>query len=453
MEIKELYSIFRKCGKVATDSRKICGGELFFALKGENFDGNEYAVRALDAGAAYVVVNAGASICADAGKFMDLEGNSRVIVVDDTLTILQELARWHREHVLGDDKRLTIIGITGTNGKTTTKELIKAVLLEKYDVIATEGNLNNDIGVPLSVLKLTSSTEIAVIEMVASHTDDIKHLVRVCDPDYGIVTNVGKGHLLGFGNFDGVRRAKGQLYDYINDFGKAVFINVDDPVLVDMAEERKGISLIPYGLKHDSCTVLETTEDNPFLNMRLHDGAILNTKLVGTYNAANVLAALCIGRYFEVPEDVAMKAVSGYVPSNSRSQMVRTEHNNIIVDAYNANPASMAASLANFAHIYAQRKAAFLGNMLELGVDSVSEHIAILELAMKSGIDIICLVGEEFKKALDRTGIVPAEHSGIRWYQTSQELADSLKKNPLIGYTILVKGSRGTRMENTIPAL
>ena len=453
MEIKELYSIFCQCGCVATDSRKISGGELFIALKGENFDGNEYAEKALNSGAAYVVVTSGSVVCDKSSAYFDSDGHSRIIPVSDTLQTLQELARYHREHVLPDGKHLDIIGITGTNGKTTTKELIKTVLSAKYNVVATEGNLNNDIGVPLSLLKIPPSTELAVIEMGASHPDDIFKLVRVSEPDFGIITNVGKAHLQGFGSFEGVKKAKGCLYDYVNAFGTSVFVNADDPVLVSMTEERNCKSVISYGLHHDGCVIMDTTPEEPFLRIMMPGGVVVNTKLVGAYNSANVLAALCIGKHFGVPEDLAISAIESYTPSNSRSQMVKTEHNVLVVDAYNANPSSMSAALNNFSGMKAAHKAALLGDMRELGPTSVSEHIAIVELAMKSGMDVICFVGEEFGKALTQIGIVPAENSGIRWYGTSEELADALAKKPLHGYAILVKGSRGIMMEKAIPAL
>lgn len=453
MEIKELYSIFCQCGCVATDSRKISGGELFIALKGENFDGNEYAENALNSGATYVVVTTGSVVCDKSSAYLDSDGHSRIIPVSDTLQTLQELARYHREHVLPDEKHIDIIGITGTNGKTTTKELIKTVLSVKYNVVATEGNLNNDIGVPLSLLKITPSTELAVIEMGASHPDDIFKLVRVSEPDFGIITNVGKAHLQGFGSFEGVKKAKGCLYDYVNAFGTSVFVNADDPVLVSMTEERNCKSVISYGLHHDGCVIMDTTPEEPFLRIMMPGGVVVNTKLVGAYNSANVLAALCVGKHFGVPEDLAISAIESYTPSNSRSQMVKTEHNVLVVDAYNANPSSMAAALNNFSGMKAAHKAALLGDMRELGPTSVSEHIAIVELAMKSGMDVICFVGEEFGKALTQIGIVPAENSGIRWYETSEELADALAKKPLHGYAILVKGSRGIMMEKAIPAL
>ena len=444
MEINELYDIFRKCGKVTTDSRKVAGGELFFALKGENFDGNLYAAKALEAGAAYAVVDADSQAVSFSGDYIDASGCSRIIPVPSTLAALQALARHHRENVRSP--RLPVIGITGTNGKTTTKELIRTVLAAKFNVKATEGNLNNDIGVPLTLLSIGSETEIAVVEMGASHPDDIEKLVKVSEPDYGIITNVGKAHLLGFGSFDGVKKAKGALYDYVAAHDGEVFVNADDADLVSMAESRSGIVLIPYGIENDETEILPVTPDEPFLRLGFPDGRILKTALVGSYNAANVLAALCIGRHFGVDEDAAFAAISSYTPSNSRSQMVRTANNTLIVDAYNANPSSMRAALDNFSRIEAPDKTALLGDMRELGENSVNEHIDILRLALSLGLSDLCLVGDEFSKAMKSVDCPPT----VRWYPDSSMLAAALHNAPLTGHVILIKGSRGIMMEKVL---
>ena len=444
MEIKELYDIFRKCGKVTTDSRKVAGGELFFALRGENFDGNLYAAKALEAGAAYAVVDADSQAVSFSGDYIDASGCSRIIPVPSTLAALQALARHHRENVRSP--RLPVIGITGTNGKTTTKELIRTVLAAKFNVKATEGNLNNDIGVPLTLLSIGSETEIAVVEMGASHPDDIEKLVKVSEPDYGIITNVGKAHLLGFGSFDGVKKAKGALYDYVAAHDGEVFVNADDADLVSMAESRSGMVLIPYGIENDEVEILPVTPEEPFLRLGFADGRILKTVLVGSYNAANVLAALCIGRHFGVDEDAAFAAISSYTPSNSRSQMVRTANNTLIVDAYNANPSSMRAALDNFSRIEAPDKTALLGDMRELGENSVNEHIEILRLALSLGLSNLCLVGDEFSKAMKSVDCPPT----VRWYPDSSMLAAALHNAPLTGHVILIKGSRGIMMEKVL---
>lgn len=448
MSIPELYNIYRSCNGVATDSRAIKGGELFFALKGENFDGNEYAFKALEAGAAYAVVNA------DAPAVQESE-DARLIKVDDTLKALQELARWHRSMTFVDGKPLTVIALTGTNGKTTTKELIREVLLTKYKVTATEGNLNNNIGVPLTLLKINSETQLAVVEMGASHPGDIKELVDIALPNYGLVTNVGKAHLLGFGSFEGVKNTKGELYDYLRRTADKVFLNVDNPHLCSMASERnlqhdpeRPYSLIiPYGKEFQKAAILPSDPENPFLRIEL-EGRIIRTNLVGSYNADNVMAALCVGTQFGVSFDEAVSAIEAYVPSNNRSQMIRTGRNTLIVDAYNANPTSMAAALDNFAAVQAEYKVAMLGDMLELGDDSEAEHEAVLQKALNCGLQKICLVGGEFCRALGKVDSDTIEH-----FMTSLDLAEWAEKEQLSGAVVLIKGSRGTKMEKVIEKL
>ena len=331
--MEELYAKYCACGgRVTTDSRAIRGGEIFFALRGENFDGNDYALKALEAGAAWAVVNE------DCPSFAGLTGESRLIRVPDPLTTLRELAIWHRTHVR--EGKLPVIGLTGTNGKTTTKNLIAAVLAKKYRVTATQGNLNNDIGVPLSLLSITPETEIAVIEMGANHPDDIAKLVQVSRPDYGLITNVGRAHLLGFGSFEGVKAAKGELYRWLGAHrGSLIFLNEDDPDLREMAS-RQPCHVFGYGIRYQDAEILPATPLEPFLRIRLGED-LIRTHLVGAYNATNVLAALAVGEYFGVSRADALAAIEGFVPDNNRSQMVRTAANTLIVDAYNANPSSM----------------------------------------------------------------------------------------------------------------
>lgn len=464
MTIPDIYRIFKECGAVTTDSRTLKGGELFFALKGENFDGNEYALKALEEGAAYAVVNS-SSPAASAD-------DSRLIRVEDTLKTLQELARWHRSMTFVDGRPLTVIALTGTNGKTTTKELIREVLSVRYKVTATEGNLNNSIGVPLTLLKIDSSTQIAVVEMGASHPGDIKELVDIALPNYGLITNVGKAHLLGFGSFDGVKATKGELYDYLRRTSDKVFLNADNPHLCQMASERnlhddpeRPYSLvIPYGLEYQGAKVLASSAGHPYLRISLNDGTTVNTNLVGAYNADNVMAAIAVGCHFGVGLEDAVKAVEAYVPSNNRSQMTRTEKNTLIVDAYNANPTSMDAALTNFSMVEADHKVAMLGDMLELGEESLNEHVAVLQKALCGGYDYVCLVGLEFAKALDMIRNGGAEDDSLstmarsaydraKGFDTSQELAEWLAEHPISGATVLIKGSRGTRMEKVITIL
>lgn len=440
MSIEQIYDRYVGCGMcVTTDSRTIKGGEMFFALRGENFDGNAYALKALQDGAACAVVDA----CSEAAQ----SGDPRIIAVEDTFEALKALARHHRRHCLGD-KHLTVIGLTGTNGKTTTKELIREVLSRKYRVCATQGNLNNDIGVPLSLLKIRPDTELAVIEMGANHPDDIAHLVEVCEPDCGLITNVGKAHLLGFGSFEGVKAAKGQLYDWISARGGDVFVNVDSADLSAMASARSGLHVIPYGVDHDGATLIPPTPEHPFLSLSTA-GREIHTHLVGSYNATNVLAALCVASHFGVPEDDAIAAIEEYVPANNRSQMQRTERNVLILDAYNANPSSMGVALDSFASIVAPRKLALLGDMRELGESSVDEHAAVLERIETSDFNAY-LVGEEFRKALARKG---ACAHVLGHFPTSEALAQYLENERIADACVLVKGSRGTMMEKVIPAL
>jgi len=455
MKIMQIYDKFRECGSVTTDSRTLKGGEMFFALKGENFDGNEYALKALEAGAAYAVVNASSEVgTAAAEGRLPSDVSERLVIVEDTLKTLQELARWHRSMTFVDGKPLTVIALTGTNGKTTTKELIREVLSVKYNVTATEGNLNNSIGVPLTLLKIDSQTRIAVVEMGASHPGDIKELVDIALPNYGLITNVGKAHLLGFGSFEGVMATKGELYDYLRRTSDMVFLNVDNPYLCRMAAERNLQSdperpyslVLPYGVEYQGCSVLPADADNPYLRISHPDYGVISTNLVGSYNADNVMAAIAVGGRFGVSLEDAAKAIEAYVPSNNRSQMTKTGRNVLIVDAYNANPSSMDVALKNLSSVVAERKAVMLGDMLELGADSQSLHREVVEKLLVMDLSLICLVGKEFAAA--SAGI-----DGIRCFETSDALAQWLKENPLDGATALIKGSRGTKMEKVIPML
>ena len=427
MEIKDLYSIFTASKGVCTDTRALKKGQLFFALKGDNFDGNAFALKALEAGASYAVVND--TLEAD---------DPRLIKVPDTLEALKALAAHHRRQL-----RIPVIGLTGTNGKTTTKELIKTALGAAYRVSATEGNLNNEIGVPLTVLKIGPRAQIAIVEMGASHPDDLKPLLAVAQPNLGLITNVGKAHLLGFGSFEGVKHAKGLLYDYLKEHDGVVFANADDPVLQEMLSQR-GLEAIGYsreGVK---------VKANPFVQLDFED-AILKTQLVGAYNAANILAALKLAWYFDVPREDALQAIASYVPSNNRSQLLKTQKNTVIVDAYNANPSSMAVALDNLA-LVPGRKVALLGDMRELGADAAAEHKKIVDRLLENchserseeSVDAF-LVGEEFIRA--------AAGTPYKTFAKSEDLAKYLAENPLEGYTVLVKGSRGIQMEKVIASL
>ena len=431
MDIAQLYDLFLASKGVNTDTRTLQPGQIFFALKGENFDGNAYAQKALESGAAYAVVLD--SVPGD---------DPRLLRFPDTLRALKELAACHRRHL-----DIPVIGLTGTNGKTTTKELIREVLAVHFNVKATQGNLNNDIGVPMTVLSIGKEAEIAVVEMGANHPDDISALTWVSQPSYGLITNVGKAHLLGFGSFEGVKKAKGQLYDWLSEHDGQAFVNVDDADLFEMAVARP-LSIIPYGVEGEDAVLLPTSSDNPFLRMEI-GGKILETKLVGSYNAANVMAALAVGRQFGISLDEGMAAIASYTPSNNRSQMTRTARNVVIEDAYNANPSSMAAALDNFASLQDSCKVALLGDMRELGEDSVQEHVKILEKLDDCGLTHACLVGEEFGKALEKSGNRPY----VKWFANSDDLVGALSERPLSGATVLVKGSHSMHMEKVMPTL
>jgi len=433
--MEELYRKYLACGgRVTTDSRAVRGGEVFFALRGENFDGNDYAVKALESGAAWAVVNDDAALPADA----------RFIRVPDPLQTLRDLAIWHRTHVR--DGKLPVLGLTGTNGKTTTKNLIAAVLAKKYRVTATQGNLNNDIGVPLSLLSITPDTEIAVIEMGANHPDDIAKLVKVSQPDYGLITNVGRAHLLGFGSFEGVKAAKGELYKWLGSHrGSVIFLNEDDADLREMAAQQP-CHTFGYGIAAQGAEILPATPEEPFLRIRMGE-EIIPTQLVGAYNATNVLAALAVGEYFGVPRADAVAAIAAFAPDNNRSQMVRTQANTLIVDAYNANPSSMRAALDNFRHVQAPRKLALLGDMRELGEESLAEHQKVVRQLRGDGL-AACLVGEEFRRALE--SLEPGDEP---WFADSAALAAHLAEHPVRDAVVLVKGSRGIQMEKVLPVL
>lgn len=435
IEIEELHKLYKKCSGVTTDSRRIEDGAMFFALKGENFDGNDFAMKALEAGARYAIVDRptldGANI----------KGRRYCIVVENVLDTLQKLAAFHRN--LFD---IPVVGITGTNGKTTTKELVNTVLSAKYNTVATEGNLNNHIGVPLTLLRIGDRTEIAIIEMGASAPGEIATLVNIARPTCGIVTNVGRAHLLGFGSLDGVKKTKGELYDYLRQNGGIAFFNGDNSILCEMVSSRNGLIARKYGARTEGAEILPADDNDPFLRLQMPGGGpLITTRLVGSYNADNVMAALCIARNFEVPEKAAIRAIEAYQPTNDRSQMVRTGKNVLIVDTYNANPTSMNAALDNFASTGFGNKTMILGDMLELGDVSLTEHVDILDKARRCTESII-LVGDEFTKAARGVASVSCFHD-------VDELTAYLAENPLSGRTILIKGSHGIHLERLVKSL
>ena len=426
MEIEELYRIFLAHPTVTTDSRDCLEGSIFFALKGESFDGNQYALSALDKGCSYAVI--------DDQQVAD-RADSRLILVSDVLTTLQQLARHHRRS-LGT----RVIGITGTNGKTTTKELITAVLARKYSVLSTQGNFNNHIGVPKTLLRLTSQHDIAVVEMGANHPGEIRTLVGIAEPDYGIITNVGKAHIEGFGSFEGVIRTKAELYDYLRTKPSAsIFINYDNLHLRPIAT---GLTHIAYGTQPDAALTLtgSVTACDPYLRFtwqgRGEASQAVSTHLIGSYNIDNMLAAACIGQYFGVSAQQITEALAGYIPGNNRSQLSDTADNHLIIDAYNANPTSMMAALTNYRDMAVAPKMAILGDMRELGSISQEEHQRVVDFLVENQLSDVWLVGEEFSKT----------QSTFRKFRDVEEVRQALAVSKPHGYYILIKGSNGTRL-------
>ncbi|MCQ2093477.1 MAG: UDP-N-acetylmuramoyl-tripeptide--D-alanyl-D-alanine ligase [Bacteroidaceae bacterium] len=420
--IEQLYEVFLQHPVITTDSRDCPKGSVFFALKGENFNGNKFAMQALERGCAYAVVD----------EPIDSGTDERILTVDNVLIALQQLARHHRR-VIG----LPVIGITGTNGKTTTKELIAAVLRKKYNILYTQGNFNNQIGVPKTVLGLRREHELAVIEMGASHPGDIEELVNISEPNFAIITNVGRAHLQGFGSFEGVIRTKGELYDFIRQHGGKVFINTDNPNLMGISQ---GLQLVPYS------STDRLVSCDPFLRFRWKDTEV-QTNLIGAYNVDNLVAAATIGQYFGVSDKDICDALGEYVPSMGRSQFRKTERNRLVIDAYNANPTSMEVSLSGFSQMQMSSKLAILGDMKELGAVSREEHLNIIRRVRQYGIEA-WLVGNEFAEALSCLGSESC--SGVKSFADVESVKSYLVANPLSDRTILIKGSNSTRL-HTLP--
>ena len=421
MSIIDLYDLFIHNPQITTDSRNCPKGSIFFALKGDKFDGNQYAGKALASGCVYAVIDN-----------PDYYIGERTIPVDNVLKTLQQLAHHHRK-VLG----LPIIGITGTNGKTTTKELLAAVLSTKFNLLYTEGNFNNHIGVPLTLLRLTHDHEMAVIEMGASHPGDIKELVDIVHPNYGIITNVGRAHLEGFGSFEGVIRTKGELYDYIRRSKGKIFIKKENEYLQSIA---KGIEQITYGNGDDAFASGQVVSCDPFLVFNWKQQGKLHTvetHIIGSYNLDNVLAAVAVGRFFKIPAERISRAIAAYEPTNNRSQFKKTDNNELIIDAYNANPSSMKVALDNFITMPVQPKAIILGDMRELGPTSDELHAEVVAQIKKGQFDKVFLCGEHFSK-------VGKEFSP---FATTEAMVEELRKQPLKGYHILIKGSHSMGLE------
>lgn len=436
--LDRLYTLFQQSSGVTTDSRKIAPEAMFIALKGENFDGNNFAQSALDQGARVVVVNGESDF---AREYLSRgDSSDRVFIVEDTLEALQALARFHRSHF-----NIPVIALTGTNGKTTTKELLSAVLSKKYNVTFTQGNLNNHIGVPLTLLRITEETEAAVVEMGANHPGEIALLMSIALPNFGLVTNVGKAHLEGFGSFEGVMAAKGEMYDYLQRTADKVFYNCDDEYISAMVSSRPDLTGYRYGIQYNSAEILPVSQEEPYLRLKFSiDGEQkeISSKLVGSYNANNILAAVTVGVYFGVTLSDCVAAIEEYTPSNHRSQLENTGRNFLILDTYNANPSSMKASLENFSKSQFLNKQIILGDMLELGADSVAEHSKVIALLGQIEFEKCHLVGGEFAKAAALSTLP----ENILLFNDVYALKEYFAAHPVEGKTILVKGSNGIKL-------
>lgn len=415
------------CNGVCTDTRKIEKDCLFFALKGDNFNGNEFASRAIDSGAKFCVV--------DEKQYATDE---RYLLVKNVLETLQQLATFHRNQL-----KIPIIALTGSNGKTTTKELINAVLSQKYNTTATHGNLNNHIGVPLTLLQMNEATDIGIVEMGANHPKEIGLLCDIAQPDYGLITNFGKAHLEGFGSIEGVIKAKSELYDYLMAHQKTIFVNENDHLQVQQTLNAKNI--YKFGLLTSLDTLLEIIETQPFVTLKYNE-SVIKSQLTGTYNFNNIAVAIAIGSYFEVDPKNITTAIENYTPSNNRSQILKKDSNTIIMDAYNANPTSMLAALENFKQLQKEDKIIFLGDMFELGETAESEHQFIVDYLKKNDLGKVYLVGKNFFKT-------KVQLAKIEKYETFDDLKSNLQKHPIKDSFLLIKGSRGMALERVLEFL
>ena len=430
MTINTIHSIFLECSTVSTDTRKIEKDCLFVALKGEKFDANTFTKEALEKGAKYVII--------DNAEFYI---NNKTILVTNSYETLQELAKYHRNY-LG----LPIIALTGSNGKTTTKELITAVLSIKYNTIATIGNLNNHIGVPLTLLRFTKDTEIGIVEMGANHQKEIEFLCKIAQPNYGYITNFGKAHLEGFGGVEGVIKGKSEMYNYLKENHKLAFVNLDDIIQNEKTNELKRYS---FSTNEKKCDVhISKIEANPMVKINYNDLTI-NSNLIGVYNANNINAAIAIGKYFEVPDKLIKIAIENYIPENNRSQMIQKNGNEIILDAYNANPSSMNAAIANFIQLDKANKITILGDMFELGEESLTEHKKIIQLLENESEITTYFIGKNFYA--NKTNKTNKTH--VFFFEDFSSFEKYLNENKPSNSLILIKGSRGMALEKTLDIL
>ncbi len=424
MDIASLYQLYLKSGKVSTDTRQIAPGSLYFSIKGPKYNANAFAQEAIAKGASYAVV--------DEKEYVIGE---QTILVPDGLTALQQLATYHR-----DQLKIPVIGLTGSNGKTTSKELLNAVLSKKFRTLATKGNLNNHIGVPLTILSIDSSVEIAIIEMGANHVGEIALLSSIAKPTHGFITNIGKAHIGTFGGFENIIRGKSELYQHLITQDGVVFINSQNPILANMAKRFKNPIFYPATGDYYECQFISA---DPFIKIETEEGTILNTQMIGSYNFENIAAALCIGKYFGVEPAKAEQAVVEYVPGNMRSQIIQKGTNTIILDAYNANPSSMQAAVESLAGMKAKNKVAILGDMYELEEEAEKEHRTLGKLLQEKKLDRVYLCGTLIRAAKE-------EYPAARHFETRELLIDELEKNPITDATILVKASRGMGLEGVV---
>lgn len=424
MNIQEIHNLFLQCRSLSIDTRKIEKGSMFFAIKGDNFDANTFAKEALDLGALYVIIDNPSYLIDDS-----------TILVKNSLETLQELAKFHRSYL-----NLPIIALTGSNGKTTTKELINVVLSQKFKTKATIGNLNNHIGVPLTLLSFTSETEIGIVEMGANHKKEIEFLCEIAQPDFGYITNFGKAHLEGFGGVQGVIEGKSEMYHYLLKNDKTTFVNLEDPIQI---EKSKGIKSFTFGVNKENADLqIKTIQANPFVVIA-YDNFTVESHLIGLYNANNINAAVSIGKYFKVDDTAIKQAVENYIPENNRSQLLKKGSNQIILDAYNANPSSMAVAIANFLQLENQNKIMILGDMFELGDESPQEHKILVDSLLDQENSMCYLIGKSFYEN-------KVSSSYITFFETFDIFVDYLKTVQLKDNIILIKGSRGMALERTL---
>lgn len=425
-DISKIYELYKRAYTVTTDSRCITKDSVFVALKGEHFDGNDFARKAAEDGIAACVI----------ADRQDLPQHERLFVVEDSLKTLQQLAKHHRENL-----DIPVIGITGTNGKTTTKELISAVLTKKYNIIYTQGNFNNHLGVPLTLLRIKPETEIAVVEMGANHPGEIRQLAEIAQPTIGIITNIGRAHLEGFGSYEEIIKTKFELYQYVHEHEGMLFVSKDDRLLMDLSGDMPKIT---YGGNSNSTINGDFVSANPFLKVS-HCWHEFDTKLIGKYNFSNVMAAIAIGCRFGIDLYDIHDAISAYTPTNGRSQLVETQKNRVILDAYNANPTSMELAVRNFRNICKEDNLLILGDMRELGADSEKEHTAICELIGELGFNNVIFVGQEFKKV--------CRNSSFMIFDNVEDLCKHIENHPIEGKDILVKGSNSVKLWEVVKVI